>query len=182
MSCSVNVLSFLPKNGRKFLGKIFSVFITFRYFWTKIFFELVNIFRTGCGTICCVVVWCHYCVAGPGLIWLVSRKFYLVTWRHCGQESAVQCRPQYKIFYFLISVPGSGSQLALLSLSGSVVWLSLSPAARLRRGCQAAVDTRVVASQDLDLILLRRTSILPVKQTVFVLHDTLVGVSLKHHI
>ena len=58
--------------------------ITFRYFCTKIFFELVNIFGTGCGTICCVVVWCHYCVAGPGLIWLVSRKFYLVTWRHCG--------------------------------------------------------------------------------------------------
>ena len=38
----------------KFLGKIFSVFITFRYFWSKIFFELVSIFGTGCGTICCV--------------------------------------------------------------------------------------------------------------------------------
>ena len=87
----------IKKMVTKYLGKIFSVFITFRYFWTKIFFDLVNIFRTGCGTICCVVVWCHYCVAGPGLIWLVSRKFYLVTWRHCGQESAVQCRPQYKI-------------------------------------------------------------------------------------
>ena len=149
--CKLNIPSFVPKICRTIFGENIRC-ITFKYFCTKIFFELVNIFGTGCGTICCVVVWCHYCVAGPGLIWLVSRKFYLVTWRHCGQESAVQCGPQYKIFYFLISVRGPGSQIALLSLSGSVVWLSLSPAARLRRGCQDAVDTIVVASQDLGII------------------------------
>ena len=128
----------MPKICRTIFGENIRC-ITFRYFCTKIFFELVNIFGTGCGTICCVVVWCHYCVAGPGLIWLVSRKFYLVTWRHCGQESAVQCGPQYKIFYFLISVPGPGSQIALLSLSLEVLfdWVCLQlrgsgEAARLR--------------------------------------------------
>ena len=128
----------MPKICRTIFGENIRC-IKFRYFCTKIFFELVNIFGTGCGTICCVVVWCHYCVAGPGLIWLVSRKFYLVTWRHCGQESAVQCGPQYKIFYFLISVRGPGSQIALLSLSLEVLfdWVCLQlrgsgEAARLR--------------------------------------------------
>ena len=135
--CKLNIPSFVPKNCRTIFGEKIHC-ITFRYFCTEIFFELVNIFGTGCGTICCVVVWCHYCVAGPGLIWLVSRKFYLVTWRHCGQESAVQRRPQYKIFYFLISVRGPGSQIALpLSLWKCCLIESVSSCAAQARlpGC-----------------------------------------------
>ena len=135
--CKLNIPSFVPKICRTIFGENIRC-ITFRYFCTKIFFELVNIFGTGCGTICCVVVWCHYCVAGPGLIWLVSRKFYLVTWRHCGQESAVQCGPQYKIFYFLISVRGPGSQIALpLSLWKCCLIESVSSCAAQARlpGC-----------------------------------------------
>ena len=137
MFCKLNICTIICANCRTIFGENIHC-ITFRYFCTKIFFELVNIFGTGCGTICCVVVWCHYCVAGPGLIWLVSRKFYLVTWRHCGQESVVQCGPQYKIFYFLISAPGPGSQIALpLSLWKCCLIESVSSCAAQARlpGC-----------------------------------------------